>query len=65
MLEWRTGEWYFAVRCRNCGVEFPFSREEELIETYSTDTAKLVLVCPDCRFPMDYSGEQIKRVQAE
>jgi len=66
MLEWEPGGWYLAVTCRNCGVEFPFSREGEIDEAaYFTDSGRLVITCPDCRFPLDYSGEMIKRVQAK
>lgn len=32
---------------------------------YLTDRAEMVLTCPDCYFPLAYSGEQIKRVQAK
>ena len=58
------GEWYFAVRCRNCGIQFAFQQEGETDEdTYLTDSAAMVLTCPDCHIPLAYLGEQIERVQ--
>ena len=29
MLEWIEGEWYLAVHCQLCGVQFPFARAED------------------------------------
>ncbi len=66
MYEWRIGEWYLAVRCRNCGVEFPFQRDDETDEaTYFTDRGEIVLTCPDCSYPLPYTAEEIERVQAK
>ena len=59
------GEWYFAVRCRNCDVQFAFKEEGEIDEgAYFTNSAKVVLTCIDCQIPLAYSGEEIVRVRA-
>ena len=65
-MEWVKGEWYLAATCRNCGVQFAFQPDGEIDEsTYFTDRGRIVVTCPNCRFPMDYSGEEIKRVEAQ
>jgi len=61
MREWLTGEWYLAVNCRHCGIEFPFQRDGETDEeAYFTDSNEIVLTCPDCSYPLAY----FVRVQA-
>ncbi len=66
LLEWIIGDWYLAVRCRNCGIEFPFQRDDETPEsTYFTDSNQIALTCPDCYYPLPYAAEEIKRVQAQ
>jgi hypothetical protein len=66
LTTWIVGEWYLTVRCRSCGVEFAFLREADTDETaYLTDSNKIVLTCPDCHIPLAYSGEEIKRIQAQ
>ncbi|CAN5804560.1 hypothetical protein BH20ACI3_BH20ACI3_41710 [soil metagenome] len=65
LLEWIIGAWYLAVNCQHCGTEFPFQRDEETPEaTYFTDSNQIVLTCPECSYPLPYSAEEIKRVQA-
>ena len=52
MLEWTPGEHYLAVTCRNCGVQFTFSREGEIDEgAYFTDSGRIVITCPVAEFP--------------
>lgn len=66
MLEWKPGDWYLAVRCKACHVEFAFQRDGETSEAlYFTDSGRIVLTCPDCHFPLAYSGEQVERFQAK
>jgi hypothetical protein len=49
------GEWYLVVSCRNCGVEFPFQRDDETPEaTYFTDSKLIVLACPDCAYSLGF-----------
>jgi len=65
MHDWQIGNWYLAVNCRNCGIEFPFQRDDETPEsTYFTDNNQIVLTCPECSYPLPYEAEEIKRVQA-
>jgi hypothetical protein len=62
-LERVAGQWYLAVRCRACGIEFPFSKDEELIERfYFSSAAEIVLGCPHCRMPLPYSGHKVTRI---
>ena len=47
-------------------IQFAFSLESEIDEAaYFTDSGRPVITCPDCKFPIDHSGEEIKRVQAK
>ena len=63
--EWIEGEWYLAVTCRNCGWQFAFEREDQSDDTaYFTDSGEIVLTCPECYFPLAYSGYEVVRVQA-
>lgn len=65
MLEWTHGEWYLSVECKNCGTKFAFQRDAETDDSaYLTDSGEIVLVCPDCHFPLPYAAEQIERIQA-
>jgi nitrate/TMAO reductase-like tetraheme cytochrome c subunit len=65
LLEWIQGEWYLAVRCRSCDVQFAFLRDGETNDTaYFTDLNTIVLTCPDCYIPNAYCGEQVERFQA-
>ncbi len=65
-FEWIIGDWYLAVRCRNCGALFPFQRDGETPESaYFTDSNQIVLTCPDCSYPLAYTAEEIERVQAK
>ena len=61
--EWIIGEWYLAVRCRNCGIQFAFQRDDETPESaYFTNSNEIVLTCLACCYPLPYTGEQIERV---
>jgi nitrate/TMAO reductase-like tetraheme cytochrome c subunit len=66
MANWKLGEYYLAVRCKACGIQFAFQREGETDETiHFTDRGDIVLTCPDCHFPLAYSGEHVERIKAQ
>lgn len=66
MLDWKMGEYYFAIRCKSCDVEFAFLQDGQTHgAVYLTDRCEMVITCPDCYFPMAYSGKDVKRFQAE
>ena len=44
--EWITGRWYLSVTCRNCGTEFPFSRDGEMT-THNTSLIAEEWRCSD------------------
>jgi predicted nucleic-acid-binding Zn-ribbon protein len=65
-FDWVLGDWYLAVRCRACGTEFPFSREDHVSQGfYFTDSNQIVLTCMECKYALPYTAEQIIRVRAQ
>ena len=66
LVEWIIGKCYLAVTCKGCGVQFAFMPDDQLDETYYlTNSAKIVLTCPECSFPLPYDGHEIRKVQAK
>jgi len=67
LLEWNIGEWYFAVRCKSCDLQFAFepdpthNRERfNLLHDQRCFTAK----CPDCCGVNCYLADEVRSVQA-
>jgi len=66
LVEWIIGKWYLSVTCKACGVQFAFTPDDQPDEThYLTDSAEMVLTCPECYFPLTYNGHEIRKVQAK
>ncbi len=60
MLEWSSGQWYFAVYCHVCGWQFPFSHTDEpLLE------CPLELTCIDCGESDYYCPKEFVRVESK
>jgi len=65
LVEWIIGKWYLSVTCKACGVQFAFTPDDQPDEThYLTDSAEMVLTCPECYFPLPYNGHEIRKIQA-
>jgi len=60
MLEWIPGEWYFAVHCHMCGLQFAFASAKD-----PTLECRIQLTCIDCRQTDEYSSTEFVRVEAK
>jgi hypothetical protein len=60
MLEWILGEWYVAVDCHMCGLQFAFaSAKDPRLE------CRIQLTCIDCRQTDQYCSTEFVRVEAK
>jgi predicted nucleic-acid-binding Zn-ribbon protein len=66
LKEWIIGEWYLAVRCKNCDTEFAFQKDsEEFDPGWVISKTEFVLTCPECRVSEAYGAGDVLTVQAK
>jgi len=67
LLEWVAGEWYFAVRCKSCDLQFAFEHDpSHNCERFrlTDDQRCFSTICPDCWARNCYRDDEVRSVQA-
>jgi hypothetical protein len=60
MLEWISGQWYFAVQCHVCGWQFAFAFAKD-----PQPECTIKLTCIECQQTDYYCAKEFVRVEAK